>query len=567
MARPFRPVHHALDERRILAGVYAARLAIANALAVAATVVRTQAEGLTWLPLAVLVVGIPTAWTIVSVLYSRHRPIGWRFLAVQVLHDLVLATVAVLLTGGLGSEFVLIYILLIAVSGLLLGLRGAIVTALACVAVYLGIAYLQIAPALARSPGLIELPNLSGRPTTILWSLSLTSLVFVLVGVVAGIVGRRLRLQRERLTELEQELAASRIDAQDILDTIESGILSIDADENIDFVNVTARSQLGITGLPEGEDPRGDHRALGILYNLLLQTLRREEEVEYSELALTDVDGHARTYSVTTTVLYDPRGRKRGAAAIMSDLDQRQRFEDLARQTDRLQAMHELAAGLAHEIQNPLAAIRSAVELMEGDDPAEPQARRLMDLVVREADRLAALVEDFKAFSAMRIRDRKRLDLREVLEDAIEIERMVARADHVRVTFVRHRAPIVVEGDHNLLKQVCVNLLSNARHAVEGSRDPQIEIHVGLEGLLPELERAGPFAALEVRDNGVGIGEEAKKRIFDPFFTTRTGGFGMGLAIVHRIVELHGGMVWVDSEPGRGSNFRIALPRLGAPAE
>jgi signal transduction histidine kinase len=167
----------------------------------------------------------------------------------------------------------------------------------------------------------------------------------------------------------------------------------------------------------------------------------------------------------------------------------------------------------------------------------------------------------------MRIRHRKPLDLRAVLEDAIEVERMVARADHVRITFVRHRAPILVEGDYNLLKQVCVNLLSNARHAVEGSRDPQVEIRVGLEGLLPELERAGRFAAMEIRDNGVGIDDETRKRIFDPFFTTRTGGFGMGLAIVHRIVELHGGMVWVDSEPGRGSNFRIALPRDSALSE
>ena len=106
-----------------------------------------------------------------------------------------------------------------------------------------------------------------------------------------------------------------------------------------------------------------------------------------------------------------------------------------------------------------------------------------------------------------------------------------------------------------------MNLLSNARHAVEGSREPQIQIRVGYEDLLPELERVGPLVALEVRDNGVGIDDDEKKRIFDPFFTTRPGGFGMGLAIVHRIVELHGGMVWVESDPGRGSTFRVALPR------
>lgn len=562
MARPFQRNVRPLDERTILAGVYAARLAIANALAVAATVVRTQAEGLTWLPLAVLVVGIPTAWTIVSVLYSRHRPIGSRFMAAQVLHDLLLATVAVLLTGGLGSEFVLVYVILTAVAGLLLGFRGAIVTAVACVAVYLAIAYMQMAPALAASADVIELPNLAGRPTTILWSLSLTSLVFLLVGVVSGVVGRRLRAQRDRLTELEQELAASRIDAQDILDTLESGILSVDADENIDFVNVTARTQLGITGLPTETPAQGDHRALNTLYNLLLQTLRKEQEEEFSEISIADSEGRPRTYRVTTTVLYDPRGRKRGAAAILSDLDQRQRLEDLARQTDRLQAMNELAAGLAHEIQNPLAAIRSAVELIETDGTAgNRETRRLMDLVVRESDRLSALVDDFKAFSGMRIRNRKRLDLRDVLEDAIEVERTVARMDHLRVIYARPRFRVAMEGDHNLLKQVCLNLLSNARHAVEGVRDPRIQIRVGYEDLLPELERVGPCIALEVEDNGIGIGDEERKRIFDPFFTTRPGGFGMGLAIVHRIVDLHGGMVWVESDPGRGSTFHIAFPR------
>ena len=110
----------------------------------------------------------------------------------------------------------------------------------------------------------------------------------------------------------------------------------------------------------------------------------------------------------------------------------------------------------------------------------------------------------------------------------------------------------------------CLNLFANARTAVEGGGECRIEVRVGGSAELPGLQRvAGPFVALEVRDNGAGVDPDVQDRIFDPFFTTRPTGFGMGLAIVHRIVDLHGGMVWVDSTPGRGSIFRVALPRHG----
>ncbi len=562
MVRPLESSLGAFGEQRLLAGVYIARLSIAAALAVAATVVHTTAEGSApALPLVLLVVGIPTVWTSVSVLYVRYRSIGSRFLAVQIVHDLLLTTTAILLTGGVGSEFALIYVLLIGVAGLLLGFRGGMVTAVACAGVYLGIAYWQISIVPAASDGTMALPNLSGRLTAILWGLALGAAVFLLVGVASGVAGRRLRAQRERLEELEEELARARIDAQDILNTIESGILSIDAMEEIDFVNVTARTQLGISGLPSMEmRDRSEPRGLVTLYNELVRTLRTEREVEYAELALPDVDGNSRAFSVTTTVLYDPRGSKRGAAAIVRDVEYVKRMEDLARQADRLRSVNELAAGLAHEIQNPLAAIRSAVELLAtGDRNGVAEDARLMDLIVRETDRVSSLIGDFKAFSRMTIRRRERVDLVAVVEDAMEVERVTAGDGAPRAVFTRPGVSYPVEVDRNLLKQVCLNLLENARVAVEGVRNARIEVRVTGQAL-PELERTGAFVALEVRDNGAGIDPEVRDRIFDPFFTTRVTGFGMGLAVVHRIVDLHGGVVWVESVLGKGSVFRVAIP-------
>ncbi|MFN2383102.1 MAG: nitrogen regulation protein NR(II) [Gemmatimonadota bacterium] len=573
MLRPLPSSLGALDERRLLTGVYIARLSMANALALAATVVRTTGVGVpSPIPLVVLIVGIPLAWTAGSLLWARRWPIGRAFLAAQIIHDLLLISTAILLTGGVGSEFAFIYVLLIAVAGLLMGFSGGVLTALWSAAAYLAIAWWQIAPLLPAEAGLIELPNLSGQLVSILWSLALVAVVFLVVGLASGLAATRLRAQRARLAELEEQLADARIDAEDILNTVESGILSINAEEEIDFVNYTARAQLGLSGVPVASELRdADEGGLAALYQLLLTTLRSEREGEESELKLPDAAGRQRPFHVATTVLYDPRGRKKGAAAILKDVEHVQRLEELVRQAERLKAVAELAAGLAHEIRNPLAAIRSAVELLGGDGrpvDAEPAGATsgedsgLRDLIVRETDRLTALIGDFMSFSSMTLRSRVRLDLADVIEDAVEVDRVSAGSAAPGVVFTRPLRPNWVEGDHNLLKQVCLNLLANARTAVNGTRQARIEVRLGGNPQLPGLERAsGPYVALEVRDNGPGVGADVRDRIFDPFFTTRPSGFGMGLAIVHRIVDLHGGMVWVDSAAGEGSTFRIALPR------
>lgn len=553
----------ALDERRLLTGVYVARLSIANALAIAATFVRTTGVGAPpGLPFATLVVGVPLVWTVGSLLWQRRRPVGRGFLSAQVVHDLVLTSVAVWITGGIGSEFAFIYVLLIAVAGLLLGFAGAMVTALGCVGAYLAFAWIQIRPAIEGGASTIDLPNWSGQPGALLWSLALTSVVFLIVGAFSGLAARRFRAQRDRLQELEEQLAESRIEAQDILNTVESGILSVNAREELDFVNYTARAQLGISGSPNARDLRSIAGAERIL-EMVLETLRTEREVEFAEASIPGVRGELRSFSVATTVLYDPKGRKRGAAAILKDMENVKRLEDLARQADRLRAVTELAAGLAHEIQNPLAAIRSAVELLEGTErELGEEEGRLLALVVRESDRLADLIADFMAFSRMSLRTRERVDLVRVVEDALEVERVAAKEVGVRFLFTAPGRSYWIEGDFNLLKQVVLNLLSNAVAAIETVDGGRVEIRVGGDPQLPGLEKApDPFVALEVKDNGEGIDPSIQDRIFDPFFTTRAQGFGMGLAIVHRIVDLHGGMIWVESEPASGAVFRVALPR------
>lgn len=563
----------ALDERRLLAGVYIVRLSMASALALAATVVRSSQAPGSPIWVVVLVVGVPLAATVVSLLWTRRREIAPRFLALQVGHDLLLVTTAVVLTGGVGSEFAYMYVLLIAVAGLVLGLGGAVLAATGSAIAYLGVAYVQIDPEDVIEGGVISLPNLTAPTGTVLWSLAIITVVFLVVGVASGLATKRLRHQRERLSQLERELEEARIDAQDLLNTVESGILSIDEAEVVDFVNYTARVQLGITGTPRSAElGKGSGSAgIGELHALMVSTLRSGREVDYMELRLPDDRGNSRPFSVSTTILYGPRGEKRGAAAILRNIEHVKRLEDLARQADRHKAVAELAAGLAHEIRNPLAAIRSAVELLEGDgdgaSSAQPEFeegedQRLMNLIVREADRLSSLIQDFMAFSRTELHNRERVDLVAVVEDALEVDRVSAPEGAREIEFSRPPHSYWVEGDYNLIKQVVLNLVANARAAVGGRLTGRVEVQIGADPELPGLERmAAPSVTLEVRDNGPGVDPQVRDRIFDPFFTTREKGFGMGLAIVHRIVDLHGGVVWVHSTPGWGSIFRVALPQ------
>jgi two-component system sensor histidine kinase PilS (NtrC family) len=445
---------------------------------------------------------------------------------------------------------------------------GGVLTALGSAVAYLGVAYVQIEPQFAGAASTITLPNLSAQARTVLWSLALIGAVFLIVGVASGLAARRLGLQRARLVELEHKLVHARIDAQDLLNTLESGILSIDASEEVDFVNYTARVQLGISGTPRPMDLRERAESAGMrrLYDLMVGTLRSEKEVDFMELELSVGAGTPRPFSVSTTVLYGPGGEKRGAAAIIKNIEDVQRLEHLARQADRHKAVAELAAGLAHEIRNPLAAIRSSVELLAGEDgdaAGRGEDGRLLGLIVREADRLSSLIQDFMAFSRTELRNRGRIDLVEVVRDALEVERVSAPERAPDIAFEPPEEKYWVEGDHNLLKQVVINLATNARAAVGDRLAGRVEIRIGVEPDLPGLDRAqGPLVTLEVRDNGPGVDPLVRDRIFDPFFTTRETGFGMGLAIVHRIVDLHGGVVWVHSTPGWGSIFRVALPRV-----
>jgi signal transduction histidine kinase len=229
------------------------------------------------------------------------------------------------------------------------------------------------------------------------------------------------------------------------------------------------------------------------------------------------------------------------------------------RRADRLSALGQLSAGLAHEIRNPLGAIKGAVEILQDDYPPGHAKAEFYAIILKEVDRLNEVVTNFLSFARPVSLTFVPLDVTAVLSDLEGLVSGQARRHRVQVFMNFHAGPARVMADEALLKQAFLNIMLNAVDAMPSGGDLSIATRVVDAA---EAAAGGPARWLEVvfDDTGIGIGEENLSRIFDPFFTTKKEGTGLGLAITYRIIENHHGTIRVISQPGRGTTFVVLLP-------
>ncbi|MBW3553398.1 MAG: HAMP domain-containing histidine kinase, partial [Gemmatimonadetes bacterium] len=229
---------------------------------------------------------------------------------------------------------------------------------------------------------------------------------------------------------------------------------------------------------------------------------------------------------------------------------------------ERLEAVAELAASLAHEIKNPLASIRSAVEqLTTPNDKLKKEDRGTLGrLVLTESDRLSRLLSGFIEFSRVELRERKLVDVPALVRGAVEVVAQHPDAcDSAPVDLVVPYS-LEVEGDADLLHRAVFNLVLNAIQHSPPDSAVRVEVAAVGEPDLPPGSDFGSGVRIVVADRGPGIRAEDIPRLFDPFFTTRTGGSGLGLALVHRAVEAHQGLIFVDGARGQGTTFTVYIP-------
>ncbi len=237
------------------------------------------------------------------------------------------------------------------------------------------------------------------------------------------------------------------------------------------------------------------------------------------------------------------------------------------RRADRLSALGQLSAGLAHEIRNPLGAIKGAVEILEEDYPPGHPKAEFYDIIIKEVKRLNDVVTNFLSFARPVSRRFDSVDVREIVTGLEGLISGQARAHQVQIFTSFHDGPSHVLADEALLKQAFLNIMLNALEAMPDGGDLTVATRLAdpKTSVLPDGAEQGAWLEVVFDDTGVGISDEWVGRIFDPFFTTKKDGTGLGLAITYRILENHGGTIRVTSQSGRGTTFVVALPLQKVP--
>lgn len=544
----------AIAPAEVLRWLYLARVGLAGGLFAAAVLAWSRA-----LPDQTLAATLALVTTLVLTPLSywfthvREQRPGARFMYAQSLLDVLLVTLIVHLTGGRESVVAPLYIPLIAAYSLMLPLRGGLtVTGLASLA-YIGDVVLQ---SWAQGTGLGW-----GGPFDTVIAIQLA--IFVSVAVVVGMIATKLREAGAELSSVEHALRRLKLETDDILSNIPTAVLTIDSFGRLAYANLAAEQLLDI----DAETWLG-HTVVGQIGRRspgLKAVLERAREHGIS-IASAEIEvyrgGGTVPVGVSTAVLQRPEGPP-SVTAIMRDISDRKRVERLRQRTERLEAVAEMSAVLAHEIKNPLASISSSVQQLRLPEDAEGDQRLLSGLILKESDRLSRLLSDFIDFARVHVERTKRLDLREVAEQAVAVARQhPAFGEGCEIELRLEDGPVRFEGDEDLMHRVVLNLVLNGLQTAVPGRPATVEVEVksGHDVALQGVDILDPVL-LSVSDNGSGIDEADLERIFDPFFSKRKGGTGLGLAIVHRAVREHRGTVLVSSLPETGTRFTVCLPR------
>lgn len=534
-----------LDPRRLLNGIYVGRLLVASANFAWAVLFALFANPVNTVIAATAFVA---AMALTAISYIRteinRRHAGPGFLYAQIVHDLLLVTVVVHLTGGGDSQFAALYILVNATAALLLPIGSSLLIALLGSVLYAGDAFL-----------------VSGGDLSI--ALLLQLVVFVLVVVGTSYIAGQLQEAGQGREQLEAELASAQLRAADILANIRAAIITVDDLGRLLYANPASSRLLRIPFESLGGQPvlpqlRAASPAVAAAVEA---TIAGQHSSARSEGSLVH-DGRGIPIGITTTaVAGDLRPVGGATTVIVQDISDEKRLEALRLRAQRLEAVAELSASLAHEIKNPLASIRSSVEQLSRRAAATSDERTLGELITRESDRLSRLLSEFLDFARVQAERRDHLDLRDVVRSAVALAGTHPdRGASVRIGADLPDAPASLAGDEDLLHRAFFNLVLNACQAVGETGQVSVSLRA-----VPERDRpAGlPFAgasyAIEVRDDGPGIPPDIQDRLFEPFATTKPGGSGLGLAVVHRAIEAHRGVILVDSDAS-GTRFTVYLP-------
>ncbi len=375
-------------------------------------------------------------------------------------------------------------------------------------------------------------------------------------------------------------LFAKVMDAKDyirtVFDELTCGVITVDQFGIVTEINQTACDMFGILkDATVGKPAKSLNPGIS---SLLENTVSTGLGSTGQEMVFGLGESRTIRVSVSSTVLRDVQGGSVGAVAVITDLTEIKQLEAEVRRAERLATVGTLAAGMAHEIKNPLVSLKTFAQLLpiKYDDPEFRES--FSHIAAGEIERINSLVEQLLRFARPPKPIPMPIDLHDPIEQTLALLSSEMAKKGIKITTKYYETPLWVFADAEQLKQVFMNVLLNALEATSSQEEPSLEISTGTRkrwGWPP----AAPFAKLpqgytqgdreayvRIADNGPGIRESHIKHIFDPFFTTKDTGHGLGLSIAHGIVREHKGSINAENRPGGGAVFTIALPLLVAEA-
>ncbi|MCJ7600056.1 MAG: ATP-binding protein [Desulfobulbaceae bacterium] len=485
-------------------------------------------------------------FTIFSALFLKVITCYRHFAYLQIITDCLLTSCLVFFTGGSQSIFTIIYFFPIISSAILLFRRGALLLAALSTFSY---AIILAAELLMHEPTLL---HLGITPLTsihvAMYSFSIRGLTFFLVAALSSILSERLHRAEAELSKTSQDLDRLALLYKQIFDDIATGIITVDSQGRISSFN---RSAGIITGFKA------------------IDVLGRKIDKVFPELSITTTysirpmtylkkkGGEKIPVGYSWTRLNMPGDSENARVYTMQDLSVIKKMEEKVRQSEKMAAIGEMAAGIAHELRNPLAAISGAAQVLEDDFEPDTSSRSLMNIIVRECDRLEETISQFLEFSKPATPEKSWLSIQGIAQESCDLLTQSRNWDDRFTVKTLIPANLDCWADARQVKQMILNLMENARNAMEQTGGT-------ITVLASEITEDGQEKTLlQVADSGPGIAEKFIDQIFEPFFTTRENGTGLGLAIVRQLVESHGGQVWMENNKKEGGavfSFTLPLP-------
>jgi two-component system, NtrC family, nitrogen regulation sensor histidine kinase GlnL len=360
---------------------------------------------------------------------------------------------------------------------------------------------------------------------------------------------------------LQRKKSSPKISWEQILAGLEDGIITVDRDGKISYFNEAAEMLTELSSSQALQKPVGQlFRREHWLIEQVMKSQPPRQESTRGEGDLLTRWGHKVPVSLMVSPLQDRHGNFLGSVLVLRDLKHRKELEEDLQRADRLGIVGTLAAGLAHEIRNPLGGIRGAAQLLKRALDHDSSLLEYANIMIREVDRVDKLIEQLLDLARPAKLELTAVNIHEVLEDVLLLETHTAEAPPIAVKKRFDPSLPPIRGDREQLTQVFLNLVKNAFQAMPRGGfltvATRLETDFHIRGQGTDRSR---WIWVDIEDEGVGIKEEDLPHIFSPFFTTKNNGIGLGLAICYRIVKEHGGLIRVESIVGKGTTFRISL--------